>query len=97
MNIEILQYCNLEMMDINKIAKNYNEQILELFSKNPRKVNSPKIISDGLKLNYDTVESTLCRFVLLGKIQKLARGKYVLELLPDGQSTLDKITMEVNQ
>lgn len=97
MNIEILQYCNLEMMDINKTAKNYNELILELFSKNPRKVYSPKIISDDLRLNYDTVESTLWRFVLLGKIQKLARGKYVLELLPDGQSTLDNITMEANQ
>ena len=97
MNIEILQYCNLEMIDINKIAKNYNELILDLFFKNPRKVYSPKIISDDLNLNYDTVESTLCRFVLLGKIQKLARGKYVLEPLPDGQSTLDNITMEANQ
>ena len=97
MNIEILQYCNLEMMDINKTIKNCNELILDLFSKNPHKVYSPKIIAEDLNLNYDTVESTLWRFVLLGKIQKLARGKYVLEPLPDGQSTLDKITMEVNQ
>ncbi len=85
------------MIDINKMVKNHNELILELFSKNPHKVYSPKTIANALDLKYDTVEGALWRFVLLGKIQKIARGRYALEPLAEGQSTLDRMTMEVNR
>ncbi len=81
-------------MDIKKIMKDFDEQIFEFFSISPHKVYSPKTIANTLDINYNTVESTLRRFASDGRIQQLARGKYALEPLPEGQSTLDKMTKE---
>ncbi len=82
------------MIDINKIIKDFDEQILEFFSKNPHKVYSPTIIANTLGINYNTVESALRRFASDDRIQQLSRGKYALEPLPKGQSTLYQMKME---
>ena len=74
------------VIDINKRVKNKNEIILDFLSENPHGVYSPKTISENLNMNYNTVVSSLDRYYLLGKVQKLARGNYVLHPLPEDQS-----------
>jgi len=81
-------------LGINKGVKNKNEKILDFLSTNPHEVYSPKTISNILNINYYTVVSSLDRFYHIGKVQKLERGKYVLDPLPDNQSTLDSMLRE---
>ncbi|WP_321429822.1 hypothetical protein [uncultured Methanolobus sp.] len=65
--------------------------VYKYFCDNPREIVTPKELTQKLELNYNTVNGAINRLFISGKIERVDRGKYTLDLpLPEGQTTLFK-------
>ena len=67
---------------------NKSDLVWDYFFKHPYEEITPKILAQKLNLNYNTVNSTINRLYISGKIKKKERGIYILlSYLPKGQTT----------